>query len=334
MPGHVKMLGFAAAPSAAALASALSAVPGPPVSLSCAGGVAAFVQAHHAGGKAWIGQSRACMLRSLATVQRRLEVACLQGPFLPADPAAGLCRADEVATLLAEAAGPIGAALEGPGACHQWDVVLRWHAEPVVAARRAEIAEAAAGGGQAELAEAVAAALRRERDRREAALMRALAPVALASQSARSGTTETAVAALVPAGGEAVLETALCGLAADISEGATADLRGPLPPISFAAVRVVRTAPRQVAAAWKSLSLPDWVDAAALRRHWHACAARLHPDHGADDCGPITEAGAAFRLLRGLLPAETPQKPWSLAALQRRATVHLMVPAPSWEMHQ
>jgi hypothetical protein len=333
MADHVKILGFAHAASAAALTSALAAVPGRPVRVFCAGGLAALAQTDRNGGHARRRQSRATMLHALASVQRRLEVACLQGPFLPADPADGTCPADDIVPLLAASADAVGAALAAIGTCHQWDVILRWQAEPVVAARRAEIAKVAVAG-QAGLADAVAAALGREREKREAALMQALAPVALSVLPARSGTTETAITALVPAGGEAVLETALCGLAPDISDGAAADLRGPLPPISFAAVRVARAAPGEVAAAWNRLALPEWVDAAALRQHWHACAARLHPDHGARDDGPITEAGAAFRLLRGLLPAEAPEKPITLAALQRRAAMRLQVPAPPLEMQR
>jgi hypothetical protein len=330
-PHHVKLLGFVAAKSAEALAARLAAVPGPPVSLFCAGGLAALAQADKAGGRALLPQGRRAILNALASVQRRLEVACLHGPFLPADPAEAGCRAAEVATLLAGSADSIAAALAGPGTCHQWDVVLHWQAEPIVEARRAEIKAAASGGGRAGLAEAVAAALGRERALREEALVQAVARVALAVQPARSGTTETAVTALVHAGEESVLEAALRGLAPQVSDGASADLRGPLPPISFAAVRITRAAPGEVEAAWNRLALPDWVDAAVLRRHWHACAARLHPDHGAKDDGPITEAGAAFRLLRGLLPAETPQKPWSLAALQRRGNMRLTVPATALE---
>jgi hypothetical protein len=317
MADHVKILGFAAAASGQALAARLAAVAGPPVSLLCAGGLAVLSQADKAGRPSLLAGGRRAMLAALASVQRRLELACLHGPFLPADPADAACPACEIGALLAGAAEAIAAALAGPGTCHQWDVILRWQAEP----------GAAAGGGRAGLAEAVQAALARERVLRGTALMQAVASVAVAAKPTSSGTTETGVTALVPAGGEAVLEAALCGLAPEISDGASADLRGPLPPISFAAVRVARAAPGDVAAAWNRLALPDLVDAAALRRHWHACAARLHPDHGARDDGPITEAGAAFRLLRGLLPPETPEKPWSLAALQRRGTIRLMVPA-------
>jgi hypothetical protein len=218
------------------------------------------------------------------------------------------------------------------GRHHQWDVVLRWLAEPVLEARRGEIQVAAAGAGRQGLAEAVGAALGRERALREGALQAALARVARAVKPAGAGITETGFTVLLPASGEAVLESALNGLGPDISAGASADLRGPLPPISFAAVRVERAAPREVAEAWHRLGLPERVDAASLRRHWHACAARLHPDHGAAEEAPIREANAAFRLLRGLLPPDGAEEPCSLPALQRRGALRLQVPSASLEM--
>jgi len=332
MAEHVRLLGFAAEADAARLQAALAAVPGPDVSCVCAGGVAALVQADRGSGR--MPRKRDAALRALFGVQRRLEVACLQGAFLPADPSRNLCARAKLPALLADAAAPIAAALAVLGGHHQWDVVLRWLAEPVLEARRNEIQVAAAGQGRSGLAEAVGAALGRERALREAALQAALCRVARAVKPAGAGVTETGFTVLVPAAGEAALETALGELGPEISAGASADLRGPLPPISFAAVRVETAAPKEVAEAWRMLGLPEQVDAESLRRHWRACAARLHPDHGMQEDAPIREAGAAFRLLRGLLPADGKQEPWSLTALQRRGALRLQVPAPSLEMLQ
>lgn len=337
----IRILGFAWADAAPALCAALSAVPGPIVSAVCDGDLAALVQADEGQDRSIlqsrIGRGRPKALRALMSVQQRLEVACQQGAFLPADPGHNRCCAMQLLGLLADAAAPIRAALAGAGTCHQWDVILRWHPEPVVAARRSEIEAEAAGAGPMQLAAAVDAALRRERSMREAALLGALGKVTLAAQPTGAGTTETGVTVLVPARGEAVLEEVLCGLPPQVATGASADLRGPLPPISFAAVRVETAAPGEVAKAWHMLCLADRVDAAGLRRQWHACAARLHPDHGATDDGPVTEAGAAFRLLRGLLPAQAAQsaeQAWSLPDLQRLGAMRLNVPAPMLEMMQ
>jgi hypothetical protein len=260
-------------------------------------------------------------------VQRRLELACQHGAFLPADPAHSRCRAADVQKLLIAASPAIGEALQGPGTCHQWDVLLRWPAEAVVAARRNEIAADAAGGGggREALAASVSAALARERVLREGALQAALAGVSLAIQPAGAGQTEIGMTVLLPRCGEAALETALHSLDQRITENAQADVRGPLPPISFAAVRINAAAPADVAAAWKTLALPERVDATTLRQHWRSVAARLHPDRGCQSDAPMVAAGAAFRLLRDLLPSEPSEPPRSLPILQREAAARMCV---------
>jgi hypothetical protein len=257
MANWVTLLGFAAEGDGAAVLAAMQAVPGPKMRLLRAGGLAGLAQAE--GGRFSFGRgSPAAALKRLRTVQLRLEAACLLGPFLPADPAHARCAWGAAAGLLAAAAPAIRKALAGPGTRHQWDIVLRWQAEAVVAARRAEIAAAATSGGgdRSALAEAVASALARERALREAGLRAAAAQVALAMAPAGAGQTETGLTVLMPASGEAALEAALNALPAEISGGATIDLRGPLPPMSFAAVRIDSAAASEVAQAWRSRWMP------------------------------------------------------------------------------
>jgi hypothetical protein len=330
MAGWVTLLGFAAEAQGAALLAAMRAVPGPAVSVTRAGGLACLAQADAARFSFGLG-GRAAALQRLRTVQMRLEAACVLGPFLPADPAHARCARGAVAGLLAAAAAGIAEALAGPGTRHQWDVVLRWQGDAVVAARRAEIAAAAdaAGGGRTALAEAVEAALARERLQREAALRAAVAPVAVAVAAAGAGATETGLTVLLPAdGGEAALEAALNALPDGVTANGTIDMRGPLPPVSFAAVRIDRAAPAEVAQAWRTLALPERVDAAGLRRHWRDCAARMHPDRAGGEDVAMASAGAAFRLLRDLLPAGDGALAWSLPALQRHAACRMSVRTP------
>jgi hypothetical protein len=344
MADWVTLLGFADTRNGPALAQAMQRamqkVPGPAMRLIEAGGLAALAQdqsARLAFGLGSLGSlgslgglgGPAAALRRLRTVQQRLEVACVLGPFLPADPAHARCGRAAIPALLAAGAPALHDALAGPGTRHQWDVVLCWQPNDVVASRRSEIAAAAtdAGGSREALAAAVQGALARERTRREAALRQAVAPHALAMAPTGAGATETGLTVLLPAAGEAGLEAALNALPAEVSAGASIALRGPLPPVSFAAVRIDRAAASDVAQAWCTLALPDQVDAAALRRHWRDCAARLHPDRGGSD-GPMVSAGAAFRLLRDLLPDEDGQRPWSLPALQRHAACRMSVHAP------
>ena len=324
----VKLLGFAASGDAASLADAMGALAGAPMIVMHAGGLAALAQED--GGTVLYPVSNTAAFAALRSVQLRLETACQLAPFLPADPSQCRCPQHDVAPMMADAIASLTTALAGPGRCHQWDVVLRWQAEAVVAARRDMIANA--GGGRAGLAAAVQAALALERALREAGLHAAMAQIALAVAPAGSRETETGITVLLPSGGIAALEAALEALPDAVSAGASADIRGPLPPLSFAAVRVASASPDELAQAWQALALPDGIDEAALKRQWHECAGRLHPDHGATDHGKMAEAGAAFRLLRGLLPApdrsRAPDQSWTLAALQKRGARRLLVAAP------
>jgi hypothetical protein len=318
----ITLLGFAASSHAAALAGALAGVPGPRLITAQAAAVTAFAQQ----GASPRMRDTKRHLTALAGVQRRLEVACLSGPFLPADPAHAVCALADLQPLLAEEAEAIRAALAGPGTCHQWDVVLRWRPEAALASCRDAVAEAAAGGGAPALAEAVRAALGRVQASRAGALRTAMAAVSLAVLEAgagqgEAGLAEAGVTVLIPAGREAELEAALQALPDSITAGVTADLRGPLPPVSFAAMRVDRRSAREVALAWRMLDLPPQADAETLRARWRATAQRLHPDHGAPDGAPMGRAAGAMRLLRGLLPAQA--GPASLAAAQDRARARL-----------
>jgi hypothetical protein len=329
MAKFVTLLGFAAAADGTRLAESLAAVAGPPVCCIYASGLAALAQAAPTATR-WRRPDAKTTLLGLRSIQQRLEAACAIAPFLPADPAHAHCANADIATLLAAAAPAIAAALAGPGTRHQWDVVLRWQPEAVVAAQRTNIADraAAGGGSRAALGEAVAAVLAAERERRESALRAALGRTALALRTAGAGPAEIGITVLLPAGADTVLEAALQSLPADITADAEADLRGPLPPVSFAAVRIDRAAPAAVADAWHNLALPARIDAGSLHRHWRDCAARLHPDRGTTDSSPMQQAGAAFRLLRDLLPSGPDEKPWSLPALQRHAACRMKVQTP------
>jgi hypothetical protein len=329
MAGRVTLLGIAPAADAPRLETAMRAVPGPRLSVHRSRGLAAFAQAGRPGGGGFLrGRDRAAVLAAVRSVQRRLEVACMAAPFLPADPAAADCPAARLATLVDDASEGLAEALARDGGRHQWDVILRGAAEPVVAARRAEIAGASADGAAA-LAEAMAAALRAERAARAAALRAALAPhvLAIANADMAAGETETALTVLVPAGGEAAVEAALQALPAFAAADASADLRGPLPPVSFSACRMASGDPAEVARAWHMLALPAQADAELLAQHWRALAFRLHPDRQepAAPAAPIVAAGAAYRLLREVGRAAG-RGPWTLAALQRRAGPRLVPP--------
>jgi hypothetical protein len=356
---RMRLLGFAPLHGLAALQAALDAIPGPAVQTHRGPAVAALLQAEPAA--SLFGRTRRALLADLHTVQRRLEVACLAGPFLPMNPAAACCPEAAVPPMLAAAWEALAVALARHGTCHQWDIALRWPPQTVVARCRAEIAEAAAGGGPAALADAVAAALRADRGRREAALVMALAPVVLAFApgGAAAAEAELAVTILVEAGpaahagavgGVAAVEAALEALPAEHVADAVVDLRGPLPPLSFASVRLAETDAEAVEQAWWRLDLPHGdhgprIDAAALHRQWRNRAAAVHPDsqrpgsprpgsQTAPDAAPVSLADVtdAYHLLRALMcdsplgPTHAVSAGFSLSDLQGRAGLRLIIP--------
>ncbi len=321
----VTLLGIAPAAGAEALARAMEALPGPPVAVHVAGSIAGLAQpAERARRGLLLARDRAGLLASLAALQRRLEAACVAGPFLPADPGAARLPAAELPGLLAAAAPLLEEALATKGARHQWDVVIRWNAEAVVARHRAELQ----GLAGAALARAIRATLVGEREMRAAALRAALrgAVLAIAEPLPVEEDAATGLTVLVPAGGEAAIEAALGTLPEEASRDAAADLRGPLPPLGFAALRLAEVPAGAVERAWSLLGLPEAapeaLPASDLTRHWRGIAAKLHPDRAgaAADPARFAEAHEAYRLLRSLA-GEAPLDRVLLAARARRRLV-------------
>jgi len=324
MPKDLSLIGIAPAAGAAALCAALREVPGPAVSVHVAGDVALFTAAPEGGRRrALLRRDRTALLAGLHRQQRRLEIACLAGPFLVFDPAAASCPVAEIPRLLGASQAELAIALERDGRRHQWDVVLRWPPESVVAQHRARLADS---DGRAALAAAIAALLRNEVAARNVALRAALRPVAIdiAEQASVVGEAETAVTVLIAAGSEAAIEAALSALSPAASADASADLRGPLPPISFAPLRVTELGLNTLTAAWRALDLPERLDRTELTRRWREMALRLHPDQGGEQADParLDAAGRAYRLLRGLAA----DGPLELAALRSRVGRQLTVP--------
>jgi hypothetical protein len=333
----MRLLGFAPVADSAALFRALATLPGPDMTMLQGQDVAVFIQAEPS--QKLLQRGRKALLTGLHTVQRRLEVACQAGAFLPMDPASACCPAALIPRVLDSAWAGLAIALAAHGAGQQWDVILRWPAEPVVAAHRVELAAAAEAGGKPALAEAVAGVLARARAQLEAALLAALRPVAYALAPPAGTETEVAITALMPSGGEVAIEAALGaltwpGATAEALEALTADMRGPLPPVSFAAVRLVTVEQSIVARAWRTLNLPEQTDSATLHAHWRHQAAAAHPDHA--PAGKTEAANAevsaltdAYKTLRDLLPAssvDSENTPITRADVLQRAGYRLVLP--------
>lgn len=323
---QTRLLGFAPLAGADALHATMQAIPGPEVHMQAGSAIVALFQ--HEAAAPLAGLSRDALIAGLQSVQRRLEAGCAAGPFLPMDPAASCCPAAALPPLLQTSWNVLAKAVAAYGARQQWDIVLHWAPEAVVARHRSEIAPLAAHGPQA-LAEAVGAVLRAECVQHEAAVLAALTPVVLAfaEGGAACSDTQVAVTVLVATNAEAAVEAALDALPADQMEGVSIDMRGPLPPLSFSAVRLATAQPRAVTKAWAILGLPDHIDLSTLHRHWRLAAAAAHPDRQpavpADDA-TVSDLTAAYHLLRDLLP---PNETHSLDSLLRYAGPRLVIPA-------
>jgi hypothetical protein len=322
------LLGFAAAAGAERLATALRAVPGGKAEVSVIGDVAVASATVAPLPRVFGRRDRATMLSRLSRSQRLMEEAALAGPFLPAAPNTAMPGVG-IAAMVGACAGEILSALDGVGRLQQWDVTLRWQAEAVLAASRERIAAqaVAAGSGRLALADAVGAVLNEARLERLSALRSVIGGFAhdvLDRPHASEG--EAGVTVLVDRSGDGLIEAALGRLAPAIQRGASADLRGPMPPVSFAAVTVLPITAREITDAWYRLGLPSdgtAIDGDGLARAWRRTAATIHPDIAGPGAPDLTDAKAAAGLLRRLLRGGVAV---TRAQLTARAGLHLVIP--------
>ncbi len=325
-----RLLGFVPLAGLDALILALEAVPGPTLRVrqSPPGKAAVAVLLQDEPDMRLLKGNQNAQAANLATVQRRMAVACVTGPFLPMDPAAACCSDDAVARLLETAWDALDAVLTRHGGHHQWDIVLQWTPEQVAARTRTVIA-AATGGRRRSLTAAVAVALQAERDSLEKALLAALRPVvlAIADRGASRTATETTISVLGSLQSKAVIQATVDALPPEQVAAATIDIRGPLPPVNFTAVRVATVGERDVSNAWQTLDLPDRIDLVILQQQWRLRAAAVPPDRAAlADGATVSDMTAAYRLLRDLVPPGRQGETATLTSLLRRVGPRLIVP--------
>ncbi len=320
-PG-TRLLGLLPAPSAAAQAIRL----GRDVWTIPLGEVAALCQPAEKPARALLlNRDKSGLLRHLAALQQRLEFLCQAGPFLACDPGMAICPEADLTAMLQAAGDDLAQALRQHGRRHQWDVILRWSPEAIVAAGRGRLQ----AGPRAAMAKAIGDLLQGEVAARQAALRKALRPVALAMADATpaQGDAETGVTIIIPAGAEAAIEAALATLPASATAHAGCDLRGPLPALFQGALRITACDPQALAAAWDRLALPEALDVAELAPRWRSLATSLHPDTGAPGASTaaMAEAGAAYRLLRQ--QAMRHRGPLSRQSLLEQPSRYLDIPA-------
>jgi hypothetical protein len=335
---QARILGFAARAGAAGLHAAMSAVRGPDLYMLYGPAVVALFQGEP--DLPLAGDDPGEATAGLLSVQRRLEAGCAAGSFLPMDPAAACCPYGDVGPLLDATGAQLAETLRRQGDRRQWDISLRWPSNVVAARHQSEIVPAAslrapgispaASLGAPIFAEAAGSVPPAERNRRAAALLAALRPAVLAFAEGGAAATGCQVAVTVlmaTNAGAAAIEAALDGLATEYAEGCGIDIRGPLPPLSFPAVRLAMTDADAVTHAWSTLGLGNRVDLAALHRCWRQGAVAAPPGRQPDI--PITgatvaELTTAYRLLRDLLANDGP---FTMADLLSRCGTRLVMPA-------
>lgn len=316
---QTRILGFARLADLDAARHALCAVPGPTPRFHDGPFIGVVLQDEP--DRPLTARDRLSMIADLETMQRRLEIACLAGPFLPMDPSAACCPSDAVAALLKPNWERLHQALLSGGSGHQWDISLAWQPEAAVAGHRPVIAPEASHGPDE------GTATRDAHERRKAELLASLRPVLLAMTdgSVDTGDTRVRLTVLVEAARESELEDrlALCG------DDVAIEMRGPMPPVSFFAVRLVNLDAVKMTNAWTILGLPERADMTDLHRQWRMRAAAAHPDRGvlATLGASVADLTAAHRVLRDLM-SEAPGDRHTLDGLLRLSGRRLVLPSP------
>ncbi|HVY17981.1 MAG TPA: GvpL/GvpF family gas vesicle protein [Rhodopila sp.] len=317
-----RILGYAPLEGLDGLLTRLNAVPGPPVEAWHGCRLAAVLQSEPQD-LLFCRQSLANSADFLA-VERRLELACHAGPFLPQDPSAAIVPSDAVPALFAPAWLALHTALSTHGQQRQWDIHLRWSPRAAVNHASPHLMQAS---GRSERVAGIRAALRTERARQEARLLNTLsrAVLAFATDPARGTGTGIRVTALIRTGAEAAMEAALEALE---EPDLAIELHGPLPPLTFAPVRIATTATAEIAAAWAALELDDRIGRDGLRMQWNTRVASLRPDrqrHRLSGAAPgMAGLTDAYRMLHALLPPDGTEASYAEALAQ--AGRRLIVP--------
>jgi hypothetical protein len=310
-----RILGYAPVDGLDALLAVLNAIPGPAVEAWHGAHLAALLQPEQ--DDASFCRHQISYATSLLTVQRRLQAACQAGPFLPQDPAAATVQSETVPALLAPAWHALDAALRSRGQHHQWDIVLHWSCDAVTTVT---------GTKAARLAD-IRSARQAEHTRHEARLLNTLsrAVLALAADGSSRSDASVSVTALIEAGCEHRLDAALEALE---EPDLTVELHGPLPPLTFAPVRIAMTEAVEITGAWQTLELGELSSRTHLHRQWRGLAASLRPDlqgNRLSGAAPgIAGLTDAYRLLRGVLPSDGSAV--TLTATLRHAGRRLVVP--------
>lgn len=282
------LLVFAVAPAGILGAADLRAPELPAgLALIASGGLAAVLGEAPAGGLG--GQDRSALLPWLLARQRLLEHLLARGPVLPVALGTVVETPERVRHLLEAGAPELSSALQALGDRRELNLSVRWPIEAVVAgqlaALPAELRAAAAperddAEARRDLGAALAKGVEQEKLRVRRSVterLRALAHDMILSEPLEpEGVLNLAL--LLDAAAEKALDVALEDLDRSFEGRLTFRLVGPLPPYSFASVKVNLATADTVAESRAILGIPVGEGRQALKSAYRSALRGAHPD--------------------------------------------------------
>jgi hypothetical protein len=244
-------------------------------------------------------------LEGMVELQRVMEAVIATGPLLAAQPGTRLEDPAEAVSLLAPASVRLEEAFHAFGALRQFQVTVRWDPKAVLAALAERGVFAAPTTDRVEFGKAIRARLLEEKGRLSRFVRDRLAAAARDVVSMPVAEEDVVADAVVLVDAEtAALDLELQRID-DVLPGASiVRCVGPLPAVSFAAIRIDRIDDEHVSGARRLLGVKDSAACEDLRSAYVHAARATHPDTGA---GVGTEAFAAAREAYNLLSSITGQ---------------------------
>jgi Gas vesicle synthesis protein GvpL/GvpF/DnaJ domain len=266
-----------------------------PVAAITVGGAAAIVGRHD--GWPLHGLPKPELLRRLAIHQRVIEDAMAGGDVLPTRFGTVLDSEDEVRAFLARWGGPVRESLARFAGLVEVEAAATWDlsqtlaglaGQPAIVAARAVAQRAAPEhriAEQVRVGQLVKQALDQRRAYYQEKLLNEVGPLAADSQPNVLVTDELVfnVAFLLPRCALPAFDAALERLDEALAGEISLRRVGPLPPYTFATVRVTRFDAERLAAGRALLGLPGEISECAVLSSYRRLACKLHPDHNATD---------------------------------------------------
>ena len=226
-------------------------------------------------------------LERLLDVQRLMETAAAEGPFVAAAPGAEIEGPDEALRALGEDLDPYAAILRRFGRAREFQITIAWDARATlraVAERAAPELAVARRLGRVPFGEAIAASMQAERRRLADEILHILHEAAEDVLALPTGDDDQIanIVAMIGPEGQGRLDAALERIDAQLPGDPRIRCVGPLPAMSFAVIDLKRADARALARARDLLGVTRSASLDALKSAFRASAKTAHPDAGGD----------------------------------------------------